>query len=152
MLSKLLLTAAAASLAATPCAAAGLERSSEVGERKSGAVAGFYWSIPFGGKRSGKSQAGLRLQATHDYRHASAPSAPVIQADAFDLRLIGDRHATLYVADVPVTGEEARKHNFAGGSLLTIGVLALAAVGAIVVFNAISDADDDQCFEPTLCD
>lgn len=154
MLVKLLPIAAAVSLAATPCAAASLENAPEIGERRSGAVAGLYLSMPFSGKRSGKPQAGLRLQAMHDYRNASAPAARVLQADALDLRLIGDEKATLYVAGTPVTGEEAKRNKLlGGGSTLTIAVLALAVIGAIVVIQAIDDSDIDQdCLDdPQSC-
>jgi hypothetical protein len=155
MFTKLLPIAAAASLVATPCAAASLENAPELGERRSGAVAGLYLAMPFGGQKSGKPQAGMRLQAMHDYRNASAPAARVMQADALDLRLIGDKKATLYVAGMPVTGEEARRNKLlGGGSTLTIAVLALAAIGAFVVIQAIDDTDvDEECFDdPQSCD
>jgi hypothetical protein len=155
MFTKLLPIAAAASLVASPCAAASLENAPEIGERRSGAVAGLYLSMPIGGKKSGKAQAGLRLQAMHDYRNAAAPAARVFQADALDLRLVGDKKATLYVAGMPVTGEEAKRNNLLGGSsTLTIAVLALAVVGAFVVIQAIDDTDvDEECFDdPQSCD
>jgi hypothetical protein len=155
MLTKLLPIAAALSLVATPCGAASLENAPELGERRSGAVAGLYVAVPFGGRKSGKTQAGLRLQAMHDYRNAASQSARIIQADALDLRLIGDKKATLYVAGTPVTGEQARRNNLlGGGSAITIAILALAAVGVFVIIEALDDSQiDDECLDdPQACD
>jgi hypothetical protein len=152
MLKRLPVLIAAASMAATPSLAAGLE-ASELGARNSGAAVGAYLTLPFSGERSGKPQAGLRLQMVHDYRASTAQSAPVVRADAVDLRLVGDRKPTLYVASVPVTGEEARKHKLAGvGTLVTLAIVAAAVVGGIVILDAISDDDDENCLDPNLCD
>lgn len=133
--------AAACSMAASPCLAADLVQLDEAGARRSGAGAGLYVEVPFGGPRDGRPQAGMRLTASHDYRDATAPTAPVVRSHAFDLRLVGDRDPTFYVAGRPVTGEEARRNNLTGaGTLITIVVVAAAIVGGIVILNAIDDS------------
>lgn len=134
---------AAASMAASSALAADLDRFEDRPDRRSGAGVGAYLELPFGGPRDGRVQAGLRmtsLQADRD-----APSR-VAASNTFDLRLVGDRGPTLYVAGTPVTGEEARRSNLFGGpSIVTVAVLALAAVGAIVIWKEIDD--DDSPFE-----
>ena len=152
MLRQLSLIAAAGSLAGTPALAAGLQASHEVGAPRSGAVAGAYFSIPFGGARSGRAQAGLRLQMTHHFRDSMSPNAPVVRANAVDLRLTGDRNPTLYVAGRPVTGEEARKNNLVGGGIVSTAILVAAVVGAVVIYSALSGDNDDKCLDPALCD
>ena len=155
MLKKVLAFAAAASTAGAPCLAASVDAPPEQGERRSGAAVGMYLSVPFGGARSGRAQAGLRLRMSHDYRNPSAPAAPVIQADALDLRLMGDREPTLYAAGMPLNGEAARRNNLTGvGTLVSVAVLAAAVVGAVVIYKAVDDddADDDQmCLIPEGC-
>lgn len=149
---KMLALAAAASIAATPCMAAGVEASQALGARQSGAVGGLYLSMPLGGTRSGKPQAGLRLQMAHDYRDATAPRAPVVRSNGFDLRLIGEKKPTLFVADRPVTGKQARRHNLVGGGgILSLVILAAAAVGGYVIYKEVFD-DDEQCLIPEGCD
>jgi len=152
MLQRSLALVATVSLAASPCAAAGLDAAQEIGDRRSGAVAGVYLSVPFNGARSGKPQAGLRLQMAHDYRDSLARNAPVARADALDLRLIGDRKPTLYVANMPVTGEEARKRKLLGGGIVNLAILGLAVVGGLVIYNAIDDDEEDNCLDPATCD
>ena len=155
MIKKVVALAAAVSTLAAPSMAASIHAAPELGERRSAAAAGMYLSFPFGGERSGRPQAGLRLQMSHDYRNASAQAAPVVRANVFDLRWLGEREATVYIADLPVTGEEARKHNLTGVStLVTVAILAAAAVGAVVIYNALNDDDDDderQCLLPEGC-
>ena len=151
MLKSVALMTTAALLAGSPAVAAGLEASQ--GARISSAAAGLYLAVPFGGTRSGKPQAGLRLQMTHDYRVAGAYNAPVVQANAMDLRLLGDKQTTLYVANMPVTGEEARKRNLTGAStLVTVAIVAAAVVGGVVILNAVTDDNDDRCLDPAICD
>jgi hypothetical protein len=63
---------------------------------------------------------------THDYRNATAQTAPVVRANALDLRLVGEMQSTLYVANIPVTGAEARKQNLTGmGTVQMSPVVAL---------------------------
>lgn len=136
--------AAACSMAASPSLAADLAQFDEAGARRSGAGLGAYFEVPLGGPRDGRALAGVRLTAIHDYRDSRAPGAPVIRADAFDLRLAGERRPTLYMAGRPVTGEEARRSNIAGaGSIVTIAILAAAVVGGIVIWNAIDDSGEE---------
>ena len=140
-LSKYLAFAAACSMAASPCLAADLAGFDDVGARRSGAGAGAYLEVPFGGPRDGRAQAGFRLTVSHDYRDARARTAPVVRADAFDLRLVGDRRPTLYMAGRPVTGEQARRSNLTGvGTVVTLAILAAAVVGGIVILDAIDDS------------
>lgn len=144
MLKYAIAFAAACSTAASPCLAADLAGFDEVGARRSGAGVGAYVAVPFGGPRSGRTQAGLRLTVSHDYRDATAPRAPVIRADAFELRLVGDREPTLYMAGRPVSGEEARRSHLTGvGTIVTVVVIAAAVVGGIVIWNAIDDSGEE---------
>lgn len=150
MLKSLLTIGTTALVAAAPAMAANSEA---YGERRSGATAGAYFSIPFGGTRGEKPHAGLRLQVSHDYRNATAQNAPVVRANALDLRLVGEKRRTLYIANVPVTGEEARKHNLAGVSTAaTVAILAATAVGAIVLVNALSGDTGSKCLDPAKCE
>lgn len=144
MLKSVMAFAAAASMAASPCLSAELDRHEEIGARRSGAGVGAYLAIPLGGPRHGRTQSGLRISVSHDYRDARNQSVPVVRSDVFDLRLIGDQQPTLYVAGQAVTGEAARRNNLFGtSSIVTVAVLTLAVIGAIVVWKEIDD-DDDQ--------
>ena len=145
MLRKMIAVAAASSMAASPCLAADIAQFDESGGRRSGAGIGAYVEIPLDGPRAGRTQAGLRMTVTHDYRDARAPNARVVRGDAFDLRLVGDRDPTLYVAGRPLTGEAAQRNQLLGpaGSLIGIVVLVAAVVGGIVIWQAIDDSDDE---------
>jgi hypothetical protein len=152
MMKKVL--ASIALMSSTTSMAAPLGNSMDAGARQSSAAAGFYFSIPFGGERSLRPQAGLRLRATHDYRNTSAPTAPVYGSDTLDLRLIGERKPTLYIGGMQVTGDEERKSHLTGATtLVTVAVLAAAAVGAVVILDAVNGDDDDdkQCLIPEGC-
>jgi hypothetical protein len=145
MLKKMLAAAAATMLAAGPCLAAELPGFQDSGARRSGAVAGAYFKVPLGGgARSGKPAAGLRMSMVHDYRSASAQNARIVQTDGFDLRLIGDRQATLYVAGKPVNGKEAEKMKLTGvGTVVTLAVVVAAAVGGYYIWRAIDDSGEE---------
>ena len=144
MLKNAIFLAAAGSLSASPCLAQGFAGFAEPGARRSGAGVGAYVELPFGGPRSGRTQAGLRLTVGHDYRDATAPAAPAVRSDAFDLRLVGDREPTLYMAGRAVTGEEARRSNLTrAGTIVTVVVIAAAVVGGIVIWNAIDDSGEE---------
>ena len=144
MLRNIIAFTAALSTAASPCLAAELEPAGDVGARRSGAAIGAYIEIPLDGPRRGRTEAGLRTSVVHDYRDARAPGAPVVRGDVFDLRLVGDRDPTLYLAGRPVTGEQARQSRLTGpGSVITLVVLALAIVGGVVVWQAIDDSGEE---------
>ena len=143
-LGKSLAFAAACSMAATPCSAADLTQFDDRGARRSGAGVGAYFRVPLGGVRAGEPQAGMRLTVTHDYRDARAPTAPVFQGETFDLRLVGERRPTLYFAGRPVTGEQARRANLTGvGTIVTVAILAAAAVGGYFIIRAIDDSGEE---------
>jgi hypothetical protein len=142
MANRLFILAAAASVAATPAMATDLH--TLYGERRSGATAGAYLEIPFGGSRSGKPGAGLQLKMTHDYRDAVAQTAPVLQAKALDLRLVGDKEITLYLAGAPITGEQA-KPRLAGGEIIGLAVVAAAVVGTVILLRAFKEDDESPC-------
>jgi hypothetical protein len=125
-------------MSAAPCAAAEWNDPATAIERTTGASAGLYFAIPFGGERSGRAQAGLRLRMTQDYRDSSARVVRSVGRDTLELRLLGERQPTLFVAEMPVTGRENR-NNLMGGGPLGIAVLALAVVGAYVVYEAVKD-------------
>ena len=142
MIGKALASAAALALAASPCAAAGLDSAFDAGQRRSGATAGIYFAVPFGGQRSGRAQAGLRLQSVQDYRDASGARTRLQSIDTFELRLLGEGRPTLFVAQRPVTGRDARR-NLMGGGIVNAVVIGLAVVGAFVIYKAIDDDEDD---------
>lgn len=144
MIGKALASAAALALVASPCAAAELGASAfEAGQRQSGAAAGVYFAVPFGGWRSGRAQAGLRVQAVRDYRDASGARTRLDSVDTFELRLLGESRPTLFVASQPVTGRDARQ-NLMGGGIVNIVVIGLAVVGAVVVYKAIDGDGEDS--------
>jgi hypothetical protein len=143
MFARALALTAAVAMGAAPCAAAELHDPGTATERSTGASAGLYFAIPFGGERSGRAQAGLRLRMTHDYRDSSARVVRSVGRDTLELRLLGERQPTLFVAEMPVTGRENRK-NLMGGGPLGIAVIALALVGAYVVYEAIDDDETDM--------
>lgn len=143
MIGKALASAAALALAVSPCAAAELGSAFDAGQRRSGATAGVYFAVPFGGERSGRAQAGLRLQSVQDYRDASGARTRFQSVDAFELRLLGEGRPTLFVAERPVTGRDARQ-NLMGGGVLNMVVIGLAVVGAFVIYKAIDDDEEDM--------
>jgi hypothetical protein len=144
MIDKLLAFAAAAALAATPCLAAELPSFADSGARRSGATVGIYFKVPLTGSRSEKARAGLRLAMTHDYRHAGAQTARVVEADALDLRLLGEGKAALLVAGREVTGDEAKRTNFGPVStVVTLAIIVAAAVGGYYIVRAIDDSGDE---------
>lgn len=139
--------AAALALAATPCLAADLPAFSEKGERRSGAVAGAYIKVPLSPGRNMKRgpQAGLRLAMTHDYRTASAPQAQRVEANALDLRLVGQKQPTLFVAGKAVTGQEARKHQLGStAGMIGIGVVVGLVVAAGVFYLILIENSGDE--------
>ncbi len=144
MIAKLLALGAAATMAATPCLSAELPHFQENGARRTGAVAGVYLSVPLIGARSQAPRAGLRLSMRHDYRHAGAQTARVVQSDSLDLRLMGERKATLFVAGQPVTGKEAQRRNLGPvGSVVTLAIVVAAAVGGYYIYRAIDDSGEE---------
>ena len=148
MLSKMVAAAAAAAMVASPVAAAELRDHDNEGARRSGAVAAVYYRVPLGGgsTRARAPKAGLKLSMRHDYRNASAQTARVIEAETLDLRLVGDKKPTFYVAGQAVTGEEGRKNrqNLGPvGSTVTIVILVAAAVGGYYIYRAIDDSGEE---------
>ena len=146
MLKHVAAAAAALSLAAAPCSAAELIDHKDPGARRSGAALGAYVRLPLGSQQSRQSgpAAGLRLTAVHDYRNASAPRATLVESDTVDLRLLGAKKPALYLAGVPVTGEEGRRHNLNGVStVVTLVVVVAAVVGGYYIWRAIDDSGEE---------
>jgi hypothetical protein len=146
MLKQFAAAAAALSIAASPCQAAELIDHKDPGVRRSGAALGAYVRLPLGTRSGGERgpAAGLRLTAVHDYRNAGAPRAMLVESDTVDLRLLGARKPALFLAGVPVAGEERRKHNLTGVStVVTIVVLAAAVVGGYYIVRAIDDSGEE---------
>ncbi|MFN3388531.1 MAG: hypothetical protein ACK40O_06325 [Allosphingosinicella sp.] len=144
MIAKMLAATAACLMVAAPCAAADIRGFEETGARRSGASAGLYFALPLDGTRSDKAKAGLRLQMTHDYRSGTAQAARTLRADAFELRLLGDRKPTFYAAGMALTDEEAKKRNLTGvGTVVTVAILAAAAVGGYYIVRAIDDSGEE---------
>lgn len=145
MLNRLAAAAAALSLAATPAAAAELPDQRDPGARRSGAAIGGYVRLPLGGKAERRSPAaGLRLSAVHDYRSAGAERAAFVESDTIDLRLLGAKKPTLFVAGRPLTGKEARRHNLTGVStVIVVVIVAAAAVGGYYLARAIDDSGEE---------
>lgn len=142
MLNRTMAAAAALMMAVSPCAAAAqTSHYQDLGAHRTGGSVGAYFRVPFGranGERA-RPQFGVRMSAIHSYRDSLAPTGPVYQADALDLRLTDLRGATLLVAGRPVTDEEGRRLNALGtaetiglvaGGLLLLVVVAVAAGGA----------------------
>jgi hypothetical protein len=146
MLKHIAASAAALSLIATPCGAAELVDQKDTGVRRSGAALGAYVRLPLGaqpGRQRGPA-AGLRLTGVHDYRNAGAQRATFVESDTIDLRLLGGKKPTLYLAGVPVTGEEGRKHKLTGvNTVVTIVIIAAAAVGGYYIVRAIDDSGEE---------
>jgi hypothetical protein len=145
MVRKAIAAAAATMMAATPCVAAELPGFEDPGARRSGAVASVYYKVPLGGGAKAKApRSGLKLSMTHDYRHAGAQTARVVQADALELRFTGDSKTSFYVAGQRVDTEEARKQNFGPvGTAVTVGILVAAAVGVYFIARAIDDSGEE---------
>lgn len=143
MFARALALAASVAMAAAPCAAADLVGPDATGERRSGASGGVYFAVPFGGERSGRAQAGIRLGVEHEYRDRSARVVRRVGSNTFELRLLGAERPTLFVADRPVTGRDNRQ-NLMGGGIIGMAVIGLALVGAFVIYSAIDDEDDDM--------
>ena len=146
MIGRAFALVAALAMASAPCAAADFNQFQASGERRSGATAGVYFAVPFGGQRSGRSQAGLRLRMDHEYRDASGSRTRSAGVDTLELRMLGAERPTLFVANMPVTGREGRetRQNLMGGGIVNIVVIGLAVVGAYVVYNEFIDDDDDD--------
>lgn len=145
MLNRLAAATAALSLAATPCAAAELPDSREAGARRSGAAIGGYVRLPLGGRAERRAPvAGLRMTAVHDYRSAGAERAAFVESDTIDLRLVGAKKPALFVAGMPVSGKEARRHNLTGvNTIVTVVIVAAAAVGGYYLARAIDDSGEE---------
>ncbi|HEX8261913.1 MAG TPA: hypothetical protein VF547_03455, partial [Allosphingosinicella sp.] len=78
------------------------------------------------------------------YRAAGAHNALVAQVDTLDLRLLGARKPALYLAGVPVTGKQGRRHNLSGvNTVVTVVVIAAAVVGGYYLARAIDDSGEE---------
>ena len=127
--------------------AADLPSYSGKGERRGGVVAGAYFKVPLSPGRNVKRgpQAGLRLAMTHDYRTASAPQAQLVEANALDLRFVGEKQPTLFVAGKAVTGKEARKHQLGGtAGAIGIGVVVGLVLAAGVFYLILIENSGDE--------
>lgn len=144
MISKMLAAAAGCAMVAAPCAAAEIRAFDESGARRSGATAGVYLALPLDGPGRGKARGGLRLQMTHDYRSGTSRAAHSVRADALELRLLGDKKPTFYAAGMALSDEEAKKRNLTGvGTIVTVAIIAAAAVGVYYVHRMIEDSGDE---------
>jgi len=142
LFARALAFAASVTMVAAPCAAAGLNGPEAAAERRSGASAGVYFAVPFGGERSGRAQAGLRAGMHQEYRDFTGRQVRTAGVNTLELRLLGERQPTLFVADMPVTGRENRR-NLMGGGPLGIAIIGLAIVGAYVIYEELDGDDDD---------
>jgi hypothetical protein len=113
----------------------------ETGARQSGAVASAYFKIPLGGgTNAAKAHGGVKLAMTHDYRMAGAQGARVVSADTLDLRLVGEKKPTLYFAGHKFD-QQGKQNNLTGvGTVVTVVVIAAAAVAGFYLARAISDS------------
>ena len=145
MLTKTMAAAAAAMMAAAPAMAAELPGLREDGARRSGAVASVYYKVPLGGGDRAKAPyGGLKLSMVHDYRNASAQTAPVVQADGIDLRFDRSSNASFYVAGKRFDTKDARKQNFGPVSTaVTVVIVVAAAVGGYFIVRAIDDSGEE---------
>lgn len=142
---RLAAAAAAFSLVAAPCNAAELVDDKDPGARRTGAALGAYVRLPLGARPDARrAAAGLRLTAVHDYRTAGAPRAALVESDTLDLRLLGSKKPSLYLAGVPVSGEERRKQNLTGiNTVVVVALLAAAAVGGYYLARAVDDSGEE---------
>jgi hypothetical protein len=65
-----------------------------------------------------------------------------VSTDTFELRLLGERQPTLFVADQRVTGRGTRQNLFGAAGVLNLVVIGLAVVGGYVIYKAIDDDED----------
>ena len=80
----------------------------------------------------------------HDYRHAGAQTARVVQADGLDLRFDGKSKASFWVAGQRFDDAEARKRNFGPVSTaVTVVILVAAVVGGYYIVRAIDDSGEE---------
>ena len=120
----------ALAVAAAPSVASAMEVSGEIGHHQSGASAMAYLRLPFGGTRDQPRgpQLGVRVAALQSYRDARAPTGPVYQADALDLRLTAHARPTLLVAGQRLSTSPRRLN-----ALGTAGTIALVGGGVLLL-------------------
>lgn len=141
MFRKAAAAAAALSLAATPCLSAELVDHPISGERRNGAAVGGYVKLELGGGRERRSPtAGLRMTGVQDYRSGAVRIAPVAERDTLELRLIGEKKPTFFVAGRAVTGEKAKQNLTGVSTVVTVVLIAAAAVGGYYLARAVSDS------------
>ena len=120
----------------SPCAAQ-MPQFEERGVSQRGAAVGAYFRIPFegrGGRRS-RPQLGMRVTSIQSERDYRAPTTPIREAEAFDLRLSGMAKPTLLIAGRQVLGQREERVNLSTGATIALaagglGLLLLVAVVA----------------------
>jgi hypothetical protein len=154
MLSRIVAALAAASMAASPCAAQ-MHEFNDTAAFRGGASVGAYVRLPLA-REAGKparAQIGLRVTAIRDHRDYLSPAGPVHQSDALDLRLTGTSKPVLLIAGRPASKLSKERLNLSTGA--TVGVvvggaavlllLAVAAAGPGFPPCPIIDGSDDHC-------
>lgn len=135
MLSRMATAVAATVIAATP-AAAQMTNFEHATAFRQGASVGAYFRLPLA-REAGKParvQIGLRVSAIRDHRDFVDAAAPVHQADALDLRLIGTSKPALLVAGRPAADLQRERLKLGTGETIAIvaGGAALLLVLAVV--------------------
>lgn len=142
MFRKAAAAAAALSLVATPCLSAELVDHPVAGERRNGAAVGAYVKLELGGSRSERRApvAGLRMTGIQEHRSGAVRIAPLAERDTLELRLLGEKKPTFFVAGRAVTGEKAKKNLSGASTAVTVVLIVAAAVGGYYLARAVSDS------------
>lgn len=144
MMRKYLAIAAAAGMAASPCLAADIPGMRDSGARQSGAVAAAYFKVPLGGgAKARKAQGGVKLAMVHDYRTAGAQTARVVSADTLDLRLVGEKKPSLFVAGHKLAGDSKRSNLTGVSTIVTAAIVVAAVVAGFYLARAIDDSGEE---------
>ena len=155
MLGRMATAFAAAMVVASPSAAQ-MANFEHPGTFRPGATVGAYFRLPLEreGGRPARAQIGLRVAAVRDQRDWAA--APVQQADAIDLRLIGNSRPTLLIAGRPAAQLPRERLNLSTGATVAIvagGAVLLLLVAAAAAGPGFPDCapvggQTDHCIDP----
>jgi hypothetical protein len=147
MLGRMATAFAAAMMVASPSAAQ-MANFEHPGTFRPGATVGAYFRLPL------EREGGNRVAAVRDQR--DWPAAPVQQADALDLRLIGNSRPTLLIAGRPAAQLPRERLNLSTGATVAIvagGAVLLLLVAAAAAGPGFPDCapvggQTDHCIDP----
>jgi hypothetical protein len=129
--------AAAAMLACQPSYAAAEAPGAGAFERRSGAFAGVRLSVPMGARNPERPSARLQVTSFHDGRSASGATVRSVRPHGIELGLGQGGRPAWRIGGREIGGGEQRL-GFDGStaSLVTIGIIVLAAIVVIPVLTA----------------